>query len=175
MNERVKFPKRPLSPSAIEDAWLQRATVVAIERARAVVSGGALPPNTPIGRLSDVEWGWIIGGVLFGWIETRAEQATKSGMGSEPFVRDTKFDPDPWDIGAIASILPELASSSPMAEMSKPLFDLSRDEMLAFLNHAFGLIRKAMEARDQGQDRVTQHKPNGSAMEPGEIVGLPFC
>ena len=29
-----------------------RATAVAIEKARAVVTGGAVPPNTPVGRLA---------------------------------------------------------------------------------------------------------------------------
>jgi hypothetical protein len=175
MKERVKFPKRPLSPSAVEDAWLQRATIVAIERARAAVSASGVPPNTPIGRLSDVEWGWIVAAVLFGWIETRAEQAIKSGVGTEKYVRSVNLDPDPWDIGAIAAILPELANSSPISEIRfKPFYDLSRDEMLAFLEDAFGLIRKAMVARDRGQDLVTQHKPNGSSMEPDDLDGLPF-
>jgi hypothetical protein len=175
MKERVKFRKRPLSPSAVEDAWLQRATVVAIEHARAAIAAGSVPPNTPIGRLSDSEWGWIVAAVLFGWIETRAEQATKSGAGAEQCIRDINLDPDPWDIGAVAAILPELASVSPISMMRfKPFYDLSCDEMSAFLLDAFGLIRKAMVARDWGQNRVTQHKPNGSSMEPDTLDGLPF-
>ena len=87
MTGRTKFRVRPLSLSAIEDIWLRRATAVAIEQARAVVTGGAVPPNTPIGRLSDVEWGWIVAAVLFGWISTRAEQATSSGIGVEESIR----------------------------------------------------------------------------------------
>jgi hypothetical protein len=169
MKERVKFRRRPLSPTVIEDQWLQRATVVAIEHARKAVTDGAVPPNTPIGRLSDVEWGWIVAAVLFGWIETRAEQAVKSGIGAEEYVRSVNLDPDPWDAGTIASILPELASSAPL------FYDLSRDEMIAFLSDAFGLIRKAMVARDQGQNLVTQHTPSGSPPDPNDTMdGLPF-
>ena len=154
---RVKFNKKPihpLSPTAIEDAWLRRATAVAIEQARAVVTGGAVPPNVPIGRLSDVEWGWIVAGVLFGWISTRAEQATDSGVGLEELIRAVNLDPDPWDTGAIAAILPELAASD--VDWNKPLAGISRNDMIAFLADAFGLIRKAMAARDRGQGLVTR-------------------
>ena len=119
----VKFKIRPLSPSAIEDAWLRRATAVAIEQARAVVSGGAVPPNSPIGRLSDLEWGWVVAAVLFGWISTRAEQATDSGVGVEESIRATSIDPDPWDAGAITAILPELAEMRSV-DFTKPLAEL---------------------------------------------------
>jgi hypothetical protein len=52
---KVRFPSAPLSMTALKDIWLRRATEVAIEKVRSVVSGGAVPPNTPIGRLSDTE------------------------------------------------------------------------------------------------------------------------
>ena len=45
-------------------------------RARWSPIDGPIPPGTPIGRLGDVEWGWIVAAILFGWIATRAEQAT---------------------------------------------------------------------------------------------------
>ena len=129
-----QVPRAPLSLTALEDIWLRRATAVAIEQARAVVSGGAVPPNTPIGRLSDVEWGWIVAAVLFGWISDRAEQAMSNGIGPEQFIRTTGIDPDPWDVGAIASILPELAETG--VDWTKPLAELSRDEMVGFLADA---------------------------------------
>jgi hypothetical protein len=172
---RVKFNKkhvRPLSPTAIEDAWLRRATAVAIEQARAVVSGGAVPPNTPVGRLSDVEFGWIVAAVLFGWITTRAEQATDSGIGLEQSIRDLSLDPDPWDVGAIAAILPELAASE--VDWSKPLAELPRDEMIAFLADALSLIRKAMAARDRGIGLVTRRTPASTAREALAAAGGPL-
>jgi hypothetical protein len=64
MSRRKKIFRLP-SPSAIEDAWLRQATAAAIEAARTVVSSGAVPPMTPVGRLSDIEWGWIAASILF--------------------------------------------------------------------------------------------------------------
>ena len=49
-----------------------------------VTTGGAVSPNTPIGRLSDVEMVWLVAAILFGWISTRAEQATDSVRGIHP-------------------------------------------------------------------------------------------
>jgi hypothetical protein len=152
--KELHFP----SLTVIEDIWLRRATAVAIERARAAVSGSAVPPNTPVGRLSDIEWGWIAAAVIFGWVSTRAEQATNSGVGPDELIRTTSIDPDPWDVGAIASILPELAEAGAI-DWKKPLAELSRDEMCAFLADAFSLIRRAMAARDRGQGLVTQRTP----------------
>jgi hypothetical protein len=142
------------SLSAIEDSWQREATRVAIEKARAVVNGGAVPPMTPIGRLSDIEWGWIVASILFGWIETRARQATNNGVGLNKYIRDTGIDPDPWDAGAIASILPELAR--PESNWSKPLGEFTRDEMIAFLGDAYNLIGIAILARDNGEKFVTR-------------------
>jgi hypothetical protein len=169
MAGRVKFKVRPPSPTGIEDAWLRRATAAAIEQARAVVSGGAAPPNTPVGRLSDVEWGWIVAGVLFGWISTRAEQATDSGVGVEESIRALNLDPDPWDAGAIAAILPELAASN--VDWTKPLADLPRNDMIAFLADALSLVRKAMAARDRGQGLVTRRTPDVTAREALAAAG----
>jgi len=108
---KVKFPRAPLSLSVLEDIWLRRATEVRIEKARSVITGGAVPPNTPVGRLGETEWGWITAAVIFGWISVRAEQAVSNGVGREEYIRTTGLDPDPWDAGAIAAILPELAET----------------------------------------------------------------
>jgi hypothetical protein len=168
----TKFRVRPLSLSAIEDIWLRRATAVAIEQARAVVSGGAVPPNTPVCRLSDLEWGWIIAAVLFGWISTRAERATSSGIGVDESIRTVDLDPDPWDAGAIAAVLPELAASN--IDWNKPLAELPRDDMVAFLADALTLIRKAMVARDRGQGLVTRRTPASTAREALAAAGGPL-
>jgi hypothetical protein len=100
-----------VSLTAIEDAWQRQAMASAIAAARKIVSGGALPSGTPVGRLSDTEWGWIAAAILFGWISTRAEQATSFGIDAELTVRATGQDPDPWDAGAVATILPDLAEN----------------------------------------------------------------
>jgi hypothetical protein len=169
---RTKTSVRSLSMSAIEDAWLRRATAVAIEQARAVVTGGAVPAMRTVGRLSDVEWGWVVSAVLFGWITTRAEQAINNGVGCENYIRTTGLDPEPWDVGAVASILPELVDCG--INWNKPLAELSREEILGFLNAAFTLIRKAMAARDQGQGIVTRRSPASTARKTIAAEGGPL-
>ena len=161
-----KFKPRFPSLTAIEDAWQREATRVAIEQARAVVSGGALPPMTPVGRLSDSEWGWIVAAVLFGWITTRSRQATSNGVGPDKYLYvNEMLNPDPWDAGAIEAILPELGNCE--ADWSKSLSQFSREEMIAFLGDAYNLIGKAMLARDKGEKLVTRKGPPGAA-EPTE-------
>jgi hypothetical protein len=152
------------SLTAMEDCWQREATRVAIEQARAVVSGGAVPPNTPIGRLSDTEWGWIVAAMLFGWIDVRARQAVDNGIGVDKHIRDTGFEPDPWDAGAIESILPELAK--PEIDWSRPLAEFSREEMIELLGDAYTLIGKAMLARDTGEKQITRRLPLGMAQQP---------
>jgi hypothetical protein len=149
--------------AGVENEWLRRATAVAIEQAHAVVASGTIPPMTPIGRLSETEWGWIVAAVLFGWIATRAEQATSNGVDPEKFIRSFPSDPDPWDAGAIAAILPELADSS--VDFAKPLAQLSRDEMITFLADALRLIGKATAARDKGSTLATRRSPANTARE----------
>jgi hypothetical protein len=147
--------------SAIEDAWQRQAMRVAIEKARAVVSGGAVPPMTPIGRLSDTEWGWIVASILFGWIQERAAQATGNGLDTEKTICSTGIAPDPWDAGAIGTILPELADTP--VDWTVPLVELSRDEMIVFLGAAYTLINKAMQARELGGNVITRKSPDGTA------------
>jgi hypothetical protein len=53
-------------------------------------------------------------------------------------------------VGAIASILPELAAQAPV-NWSVPVGAWSKDDMLALLNTAFRLMRRAMAARDFGE------------------------
>jgi len=163
MSAKKKGLRLP-SLSAIEDCWQREATRVAIEKARAAGDGGAVPPNTPIGRLSDTEWGWIVAAVLFGWIDVRARQAVGNGIGIGKHIRDTILTPDPWDIGAIESILPELAT--PNIDWTKSLAEFTREEMIEFLGDAYNLIGKAMLARDTGEKLVTRRLPLGVAQQP---------
>src|SRR6516162_2804332 len=109
---RKKFRIRQISLSAIEDQWQRDATAAAITAARGVVQmDGPIPPGTPIGRLSDTEWGWVLSGMLFAWISKRAQQATAEQLDSEQLIRLIALDPQPWDAGAVEAILPELADA----------------------------------------------------------------
>jgi hypothetical protein len=144
---KIQFGEPSLS--AIEDQWQRQATAAAIAAARRVTeTHGAVPPGTPVARLSDSEWGWFIAAILFGWINTRAEQAATMELDTEQTIRLTGLDPNPWDFGAIAAILPELAKVP--VDWTQPLAQWPRETMIAFLLEALRLARKGMIARDLG-------------------------
>jgi hypothetical protein len=185
---RIRDPIGQVSPSALEDQWQRDATAAAIAGARGVVQmDGPIPPGTPIGRLSDTEWGWILTAMLFAWISKRAEQATAEQLDTEQLIRLTALDPQPWDAGAVAAILPELADACSGLDWSKPLAAWSRENIIEFLLKAMPLIRKAMLARDLS-DKGVSHKSSaatiarqanaaagGPLMTPGELndeIGL---
>jgi hypothetical protein len=126
-----------------------------------VQEGGPIPPGTPIGRLGDTEWSWVVAAVIFAWIRTRAEQATSQEIDTEQAIRLTGYSVEPWDAGAVATILPRLADT-PGVDWSKPLADWPREEMTHFLTVAFGLIRQAMIARDFGGGSITRARKEES-------------
>jgi hypothetical protein len=145
-----------VSPAALEVVWQRRATAAAIEAARQVTQNdGPIAPETPIGRLGDIEWGWITAAILFGWISTRAQQAASEQLDTEQTIRLTGLDPDPWDAGAVAAILPELADT-PGIDWSKPVAGWPRETMVDFLTTALALIRKAVIARDLSDKGITR-------------------
>lgn len=151
----VKF--RQSSRSALEDLWQKRATANAIREVRKmIVVGGAIPPATPIGRLSDMEWGFLIAAILFGWIATRAEQASAEGIEAERTIRDTNIEPEPWDAGTIIAILPELAAVCCDLDWSQPLSSWPKATMAKFLLEAMKLIGPSMRARDLSGGGVTK-------------------
>jgi hypothetical protein len=150
--------------SAIEDQWQRDATAAAIAAARGVVQmDGPIPPGTPIGRLSDTEWGWILAAMLFAWIGKRAEQAATEQLDTEQMIRMTALDPQPWDTGACAAILPELAGGCAELDWSKPLTEWSREDITTFLLKAMSLVRKAQIARDLS-DKGVSRKSNASVI-----------
>ena len=107
-----------------------------------------------LGKLSDSEWGWIVSTVVWGWVATRSEQAAIEGLDTERAIRTTKLDPDPWDVGAIRAILPELAKSCAGFDWSRPANTWSKDELAEFLASAFALIQRATSARDAIEEQV---------------------
>ena len=119
----VMTPRRIGAPTrtSIDDIWHRRATAAAIVAVRELINaGGAIPPATPVSRLSDIELGWFTAANLFAWIKCRSEQATAEGWNTELALRLTGLDPDPWDAGAVESILPELGGLQGF-DWSKPI------------------------------------------------------
>jgi hypothetical protein len=153
---KAKIQFRGSSISAIEDAWQRRATANAIAEARRVITAGIIPPAVQIGRLSDQEWGYIAAAIIFGWIATRAEQASAEGIEAERTIRDTNITLDPWDAGVIIAILPELAERCADLDWKEPLSAWAKATMAKFLLEAIKLIGPAMRARDLSGCGVTQ-------------------
>jgi len=163
-----------VSETALEDEWLRRATAAAIEAARGVITlGGPVPPATPVGRLNDTELGWVLAAMLFAWISKRAEQAACEQLDTEQTIRMTGLDPEPWDAGCVAAILPELASTS--FDWSQPITAWPKDTMVEFLLTAMRLIRKAMIARDLSDKGVTrQSNASTIARQANAAAGGPL-
>jgi hypothetical protein len=156
----------PMSVKKREDEWQAKATEAAIAAARKIALGSAPLMNTPVGRLTDLQWGYIVTATIFGWIRTRCEQAIAEGIDQEEAVRMTRLSPSPCDIAAITSVLPMLADQARI-DWSLPLSAWTKDTMTNFLLLAWRLINKAELARDVGKISASrkrlqrQHKSHG--------------
>jgi DNA polymerase len=95
-----------------DDVWLVKATDAAVAGARKFALSSAPLMNTPVGRLTDPEWGTIVSAMIFSWIEVRVQQAIAEGLDQEATVRLTGFSPDPCDVAVVTSILPTLADTA---------------------------------------------------------------
>jgi hypothetical protein len=114
-----------------EDQWLRRATDAAIAEARKI-AGGTVPVNTPISRLTDAQWGWVVSAAVFAWCRTKVEQAVEEGLQAERSVLETGSSPSPCDAAVVHSILPVLADGAGI-DWSLPLAAWSKDTMANFL------------------------------------------
>ena len=150
-----------------EDDWQAKATASAIAGARKIAETFGPLTNTPLGRLSDTEWGWLVAAIVFGWISARGEQAIAEGREIEAMIRSTGLQPNPCDWAVVSSILPELADKATI-DWSQPLSAWSKNIMTNFLMLAWCLIREAEAARDRGKI-LTNTKP-----ELNEEIGDPI-
>jgi hypothetical protein len=152
------------TPESVDDVWQRRAMAAAIVAMRELIAGGTIPPATSISRLSDIELGWLTAASLFGWIKIRAEQAVSEGWDVEETLRQTSLDPEPWDAGAIMSILPQLGAA-PDIDWTAPIGSWPKDQMVRFLLEAMKLIRTAMIARDAGGSITTPSRKSFDEMQ----------
>src|SRR6516165_5375756 len=137
METEIKFGER----AKVEDEALRQATAAAIEGARKVTGNPPLA-NTPVGKLSDLQWGWIVTAVIFAWTRIRSEQAIADGLDQERVILTTGLTPDPCDVAVVRSILTELADTAGI-DWALPLSAWSKDIMTNFLLLAWNLIRKS--------------------------------
>jgi hypothetical protein len=141
--------------SAEYEDWLRRATASAVSAMQELIGPKELiHSSVPAGRLTEAQLTWMAGAAIWGWVVVRGEQASSEGLDPERTVRVTNLDPDPWDLGSVRAILPELAKSCKGFDWSKPARDWTKDELAEFLLVGFTLIRKAHAARDAIEDRV---------------------
>jgi hypothetical protein len=141
-----------------ENEWLDKATAAAIAAVRKIaLNSSGLPPMTPVGQLTDLQWGWLVTAAIFGWIQTRVEQAIEERLDQEQAVRLTGLTPSPCDVAAVTSILPTLADQAGI-DWALPLKAWSKDVMTNFLLMAWRLIDAAEIARDQGAGKKILQK-----------------
>lgn len=141
-----------------ENEWQDKATAVAITAVRKIaLNSSGLPPMTPVGRLTDLQWGWLVTAAIFGWIQTRCQQAIEEGLDQEQAVRLTGLTPSPCDVAVVTSILPPLADQ-PGIDWTLPLKGWPKDLMVNFLLLAWRLISAAEIARDQGAGKKILQK-----------------
>jgi hypothetical protein len=136
-----------------ENQWLDKATAAAVAGARKIALSSGPLMNTPVGRLTDHEWGMIVTAVIFSWVEVRVQQAIAEGRDQEQMVRLTGLSPNPCDVAAVSSILPELADKAAI-DWSLPLNAWSKDTMTSFLLLAWQMINNAEVARDHGPGKI---------------------
>jgi hypothetical protein len=137
----------------LNQPMMDKATAAAVAGARNIVSSSGPLMNTPVGRLSDHEWGVICTAVIFGWIETRVQQAIAEGRDQEETVRLTGLSPSPCDVAVARSILPALADKVGI-DWALPLQAWSKDQMTNFLMVAWCLLNEAETVRDHGPGKI---------------------
>src|SRR5262249_31996749 len=96
-------------------------------------------------------------------------------LDTERTIRMIALDPQPWDAGAVAAILPDLATACPDIDWSRPLAEWPRETMMEFLLKAMPLIRKAMIARDTSESGITRKSSAGAiARQANAAAGGPL-
>src|ERR1019366_1550098 len=113
-------------------------------RVRAVVVGAAekkINDLQPASLLKGGDVALLMDEVIGTWIMFRAEQAVANGVKHDALVLMTGATPEPWDLGTVAAILPQLAALD--IDWSKPLAAFSKDEMCSFICRALDLACRA--------------------------------
>ena len=153
-----------------ENECLDKATAAAIAAVRKIaLNSSGLPPMTPVGQLTDLQWGWLVTAAIFGWIQTRCQQAIEEGLDQEQAVRLTGLMPSPGDVAVVTSILPMLADQAGI-DWALPLKAWSKDLMTNFLLQAWRLIAAAEIARDQGAGKILKQSALAESNNPIPLV-----
>jgi hypothetical protein len=142
-----------------EDEWQRRATAAAIAAVRKVAPDDTPLMRTPVGELSDLQWGFFIAAAIFGWITTRYQQAIAEGWDPEvEAVRIADCSPAPNELAVVRSILPALADQAAV-DWSQPLSAWSKETMAGFVWLARQLLNKSAQALKESPCKILKKKP----------------
>ena len=157
-----------------ENDWLAKATEAAIAGARKVaLNSTSLPMKTPVGRLSDVQWGWIVTGAIFAWVRTRVEQGDRrrprSGAGRAHY---RALAIAAVTSRVVRSILPTLADTAGdrLVTAADRLVERHHDELFAV---GLAAAQQGGSARDHGPGKIIGEKSKDWATK-GENRDIPF-
>ena len=148
----------------IEAAWMEKSTQAAIDAARQVITDNDINGRAMISSLNNLEWGWIAMAAVFAWIKTKSQQATAEGIGYDEAIRTMPGSyPQPWEFGAVESILPALGDIKGIP-WDKPINDWSKNQMVSFAWQIHRLVDQAMAARDEGAEcKITMNSSQAKA------------
>jgi hypothetical protein len=173
----------------IEAEWMAKSTQAAIDAAKQVISENDINGRAMIGSLNDLEWGWIAMAAVFAWIKTKSQQAVAEGIGYDEAIRTMPGSyPQPWEFGAVESVLPALADVAGLP-WDKPVGEWSKNQMASMMWHSYRLVDQALAARDEGAackitmnssqakaERELSAKNGGALLARGELndQDIPF-
>jgi len=134
----------------LDAEWDAKASQAAVDGAREATE--SINPRAAISSLSSTEWMWIAMGAVFGWIKTRSQHAIAESKSYDKTIREMpQYFPEPWDAGAVESILPKLGDLKGLP-WEKPLGDWTKKEMVRFAWNVHYLIDGAIARREEGAD-----------------------
>jgi hypothetical protein len=152
--------------SADRDRWTTQAFDACLAAAKDLVGvEGPIRPGVAVGRLVAAEWGWLVSTVVSTWVRTRSEQAATEGWNYERAAHSVPVEPDPWLEGAVRGVLPKLAEACPDLDWSQPVGEWPKNDVVAFLLAAFGLIQNAIAARD-----AAENPPGAGGADPDLVA-----
>lgn len=141
-----------------DDQSIKRSTEAAIASVRSMLASGSLNGRAALHTLSDTEWGWIVCSIVFSWIKSKAEYAATEGLESEIEIRKLGREPEPWEAGAVQSILPALGGIDRL-DWAKPVGDWSKEEIIGFAWHCHRSIDAALARQREASEPAIIRRP----------------
>jgi hypothetical protein len=110
--------------------------------------GGFVPPTIRLCDLRDWHWQKIVEAVTSGWIIERSRQMTKDRLNEAIFLGMGE-EPEPFTLGAVQAILPDLGKFIEQMDLKGPIHSWSKLEITLFVRRAADLVQWAETQRDE--------------------------